>query len=118
MTRITDSVQAVAAGVPPGLLPAREQMALSLGFHIVLACFGVAFPTMIFLMHRRGIVRGDLTALRLAGGGQCLSRRRLSECRRRAGWQYASGRVVAKANPHRRRALGRHRVCGTLSSSS
>jgi len=32
-------------------------MALSLGWHIVLACFGVAFPTMIFVVHRRGIVR-------------------------------------------------------------
>ena len=48
---------AATAPVPPGLLPAREQMALSLGWHIVLACFGVAFPTMIFVVHRRGIVR-------------------------------------------------------------
>src|SRR5689334_17694216 len=51
---------------PPGLLPAREQMALSLGWHIVLACFGVAFPTMIFVLHRRGIVRDDPVALDLA----------------------------------------------------
>lgn len=56
----------LSAGAPPGLLPAREQMALSLGFHIVLACFGVAFPAMIFLVHRRGIVRNDPIALRLA----------------------------------------------------
>ena len=56
----------LAAGGPPGLLPAREQMAVSLGWHIILACFGVAFPTMIFVMHRRGIVRNDPTALRLA----------------------------------------------------
>jgi cytochrome bd ubiquinol oxidase subunit I len=45
----------LAAASPPGLLPAREQMAVSLGFHIILACFGVAFPTIIFLMHRRAI---------------------------------------------------------------
>jgi cytochrome d ubiquinol oxidase subunit I len=51
---------------PPGLLPAREQMAVSLGWHIVLACFGVAFPTMIFVVHRRGIVRDDPVALGLA----------------------------------------------------
>jgi cytochrome bd ubiquinol oxidase subunit I len=51
---------------PPGLLPAREQMAVSLGFHIILSCFGVAFPAMIFVMHRRGIVANDPTALRLA----------------------------------------------------
>jgi cytochrome bd ubiquinol oxidase subunit I len=56
----------VTDATPPGLLPAREQMALSLGWHIVLACFGVAFPTMIFVLHRRGIVRDDPVALDLA----------------------------------------------------
>ena len=56
----------LAADAPPGLLPAREQMALSLGWHIVLACFGVAFPTMIYVVHRRGIVRDDPVALGLA----------------------------------------------------
>jgi cytochrome bd ubiquinol oxidase subunit I len=54
------------ANGPPGLLPAREQMALSLGWHIVLASFGVAFPTLIFVVHRRGIVHGDAVALDLA----------------------------------------------------
>jgi cytochrome d ubiquinol oxidase subunit I len=56
----------LAAGDPAGLLPARQQMALSLGWHIVLACFGVAFPSMIFVLHRRGIVRDDAVALGLA----------------------------------------------------
>jgi cytochrome bd ubiquinol oxidase subunit I len=56
----------VLASEPAGLLPAREQMAMSLGWHIVLACFGVAFPTMIFVLHRRGIVRDDPVALGLA----------------------------------------------------
>lgn len=51
---------------PEGLLPARQQMALSLGWHIVLACFGVAFPAMIFVMHLRGILRDDPVALGLA----------------------------------------------------
>ena len=51
---------------PAGLLPAREQMALSLGWHIVLACFGVAFPAMILVMHWRGIARDDRVALELA----------------------------------------------------
>ncbi|THI96670.1 cytochrome ubiquinol oxidase subunit I [Nocardioides sp.] len=41
-------------------------MALSLGWHIVLACFGVAFPAMIFVMHLRGIRRDDPVALGLA----------------------------------------------------
>lgn len=52
-------------GEPAGLLPAREQMAVSLGWHIVLACFGVAFPAMIFVVHRRGL-RGDADSMRLA----------------------------------------------------
>src|ERR1700686_3293428 len=67
--RLRDSVILLAASGPPGLLPAREQMAVSLGWHIILACFGVAFPTMIFVMHRRGIVHDDPNALRLARRG-------------------------------------------------
>lgn len=47
------------------LLPARYQMAFSLGWHIVIAAFGVALPAMIFVLHRRGI-RGDDDALVLA----------------------------------------------------
>ena len=33
-----------AAASPADLLAARSQMALTLGFHIVLACLGVALP--------------------------------------------------------------------------
>ena len=47
------------------LMAARYQMALSLGFHIVLSCLGVALPALIFVVHRRGI-RGDADALLLA----------------------------------------------------
>ena len=47
------------------LVAARYQMALSLGFHIVLSCFGVAFPTLIYVVHRRGL-NGDDVALTLA----------------------------------------------------
>jgi cytochrome d ubiquinol oxidase subunit I len=47
------------------LMAARYQMALSLGFHIVLSCFGVAFPALIFIAHRRGL-RGDADAMVLA----------------------------------------------------
>jgi cytochrome d ubiquinol oxidase subunit I len=56
----------LTAAEPAGLLPARQQMALSLGWHIILACFGVAFPAMIFVMHLRGIRRDDPVALGLA----------------------------------------------------
>ena len=31
------------------LLPARSQMAFTLGFHIILACLGVAFPAMMLI---------------------------------------------------------------------
>ncbi|WP_338089638.1 cytochrome ubiquinol oxidase subunit I [Nocardioides lijunqiniae] len=66
MTVSALTLQLLTAEDPAGLLPAREQMALSLGWHIVLACFGVAFPAMIFVVHRRGIVRDDPVALELA----------------------------------------------------
>jgi len=49
-----EAVTLLASGDrPPGLLPAREQMAVSLGFHIILSCFGVAFPAMILAMRSR-----------------------------------------------------------------
>ncbi len=40
-------------------------MAISLGAHIILACFGVAMPAMLFVLHRKG-VNGDDAALELA----------------------------------------------------
>jgi len=40
-------------------------MALSLGAHIILACFGMAMPAMIYVLHRKGI-NGDEAALELA----------------------------------------------------
>ena len=48
------------------LYAARYQMAISLGFHIILAAFGVAYPLITFIAHRRGFVRRDPDALRLA----------------------------------------------------
>jgi cytochrome bd ubiquinol oxidase subunit I len=56
----------LAAEEPSSLLAARWQMAISLGWHIVLACFGVAFPMLIWVVHRRGIRDGDDVALGLA----------------------------------------------------
>ncbi len=47
------------------LLPARYQMAVSLGWHILIAAFGVAFPAIIFVAHRRGL-RGQPAGLVLA----------------------------------------------------
>jgi len=48
------------------LLAARNQMGFTLGFHIVLACFGVAFPLMMLLAEYFGHRQGDEAALRLA----------------------------------------------------
>jgi cytochrome d ubiquinol oxidase subunit I len=48
------------------LLPAREQMAFTLGFHIVLACLGVAFPAMMLIANYIGLKRDDQVALALA----------------------------------------------------
>jgi cytochrome bd ubiquinol oxidase subunit I len=56
----------LTSDAPAGLLPARQQMALSLGWHIILACFGVAWPAMIAVAHWRGVYRDDGVALGLA----------------------------------------------------
>jgi cytochrome d ubiquinol oxidase subunit I len=48
------------------LLAARELMAFTLGFHIVLACLGVAFPAIILIANYIGLKRGDADAMRLA----------------------------------------------------
>jgi cytochrome bd ubiquinol oxidase subunit I len=51
---------------PAQLLPAREQMAFTLGFHIILVPFGVAFTFLMLVANFRGIRRGDADALLLA----------------------------------------------------
>ena len=48
------------------LLAAREQMAFTLGFHIVLSCLGVALPATILVANYIGLKRGDGDALELA----------------------------------------------------
>jgi cytochrome d ubiquinol oxidase subunit I len=45
---------------------ARSQMAFTLGFHIILACIGVAFPAIILIANYLGLRRGDAVALGLA----------------------------------------------------
>ncbi|HEY8524852.1 MAG TPA: cytochrome ubiquinol oxidase subunit I [Acidimicrobiales bacterium] len=59
-------IATVAQSEPEALLPARWQMTVTLGSHIVLACFGVAFPAMIYAVHRRGLRDEDPVALGLA----------------------------------------------------
>jgi cytochrome d ubiquinol oxidase subunit I len=48
------------------LAAARSQMAFTLGFHIVLASLGVAFPAIMLIANYRGLRRGDADALLLA----------------------------------------------------
>jgi cytochrome d ubiquinol oxidase subunit I len=48
------------------LLAARELMAFTLAFHIVLASLGVAFPAIILTANYLGLKRGDEDAMRLA----------------------------------------------------
>jgi cytochrome d ubiquinol oxidase subunit I len=51
---------------PSQLLPAREQMAFTLGFHIILVPFGVAFTFITMVANYRGLRRGDAEAMLLA----------------------------------------------------
>jgi cytochrome d ubiquinol oxidase subunit I len=54
------------AADPSQLLPAREQMAFTLGFHIILVPFGVAFTFITMVANYRGLRRGDAEAMLLA----------------------------------------------------
>jgi cytochrome bd ubiquinol oxidase subunit I len=48
------------------LLAAREQMAFTLGFHIVLSCLGVALPATILVANYIGLKKGEGAAIELA----------------------------------------------------
>jgi cytochrome d ubiquinol oxidase subunit I len=63
---ITLAGQHLASADPSQLLPAREQMAFTLGFHIILVPFGVAFTVIMMIANYRGIKHGDEEALLLA----------------------------------------------------
>ncbi|HZO06889.1 MAG TPA: cytochrome ubiquinol oxidase subunit I [Solirubrobacterales bacterium] len=54
------------AATESNLLAARELMAFTLAFHIVLACIGVALPAIILTANWLGLKRGDEDAMRLA----------------------------------------------------
>jgi cytochrome bd ubiquinol oxidase subunit I len=48
------------------LLAARQQMAFTLGFHIVLSCMGIGFPLITLVANWIGVYRDNDTALKLA----------------------------------------------------
>jgi len=56
----------LAASAASNLLAAREQMAFTLAFHIVLACLGVALPATILVANWIGLKRNDRDAMELA----------------------------------------------------
>src|SRR6202044_1751855 len=47
-------------------VPARAQMATTLGFHIILACFGIALPSIVLLAEFIGLRGRNETAMKLA----------------------------------------------------
>jgi cytochrome d ubiquinol oxidase subunit I len=49
----------MAATVASDLFYARQQMALSLGWHIVLACMGIGFPVVVLIAERAHLRTGD-----------------------------------------------------------
>lgn len=57
---------AAGSAGPSQLLPAREQMAFTLGFHIILVPFGVAFTTIMMIAEYRAYRHNDADALLLA----------------------------------------------------
>jgi cytochrome d ubiquinol oxidase subunit I len=65
MTRASGALL-LAARVSGEVVPARAQMATTLGFHIILACLGIALPAIVLLAEFIGLRRQDETALRLA----------------------------------------------------
>ena len=52
--------------MPDQLLPARTQMALTLGFHIILVPLGVVFPLFMLIANYLGLRRDDADFMRLA----------------------------------------------------
>ena len=56
----------ILAAESPELLPARSQMAFTLGFHIILASIGVAFPAIMLIANYIGLKKDDPVALELA----------------------------------------------------
>ena len=66
MTGVNGVMLLAASGVSGEVVPARAQMAATLGFHIILACLGIALPSVVLLAEFLGLRRPDETSMRLA----------------------------------------------------
>src|SRR6202051_3285062 len=64
--RFADVVVAAGARADGEVVPARAQMATTLGFHIILACLGIALPTIVLLPECIGLRRRNDVAILLA----------------------------------------------------
>jgi cytochrome d ubiquinol oxidase subunit I len=64
--RFADIVVLTAGRAGGEVIPARAQMAATLGFHIILACLGIAFPTVVLIAEFIGLRRSSEVALVLA----------------------------------------------------
>ncbi|MFZ0187861.1 MAG: cytochrome ubiquinol oxidase subunit I [Streptosporangiaceae bacterium] len=64
--RFADVVAAAGARTGAQVVPARAQMATTLGFHIILASLGIALPTIVLLAEFIGLRRHDEVAMTLA----------------------------------------------------
>src|SRR4051812_48679607 len=64
MPSVVDALPLAASA--SNLLAAREQMAFTLGFHIVLSCLGVALPATILVANYIALKRNDGDAMELA----------------------------------------------------
>jgi cytochrome d ubiquinol oxidase subunit I len=63
---ITSVVSLSLVNAAGQVVTARAQMATTLGFHIILACLGIAFPTVVLLAEFIGLRRSNEVALLLA----------------------------------------------------
>ncbi|HTW04338.1 MAG TPA: cytochrome ubiquinol oxidase subunit I [Streptosporangiaceae bacterium] len=66
MTGVGHVAVVAAARVTGEVVPARAQMATTLGFHIILACLGIALPAIVLLAEFIGLRRRDDVAMLLA----------------------------------------------------
>src|SRR5260370_32429633 len=64
--RFADVVVVAVARTGGQVVPARAQMAATLGFHIILACMGIALPTIVLLAEFIGLRRAGEVAMTLA----------------------------------------------------
>src|ERR1700730_2959311 len=66
MMSFADVVVTAVARTGAEVVPARAQMATTLGFHIILACLGIALPAIVLIAEFIGLRRSDEVALLLA----------------------------------------------------